>query len=284
MASTASDVQAQAAVDSWLNSQSVKDMQQSIEDAYQAGVNQATSSNQQIINQLNQNAIKYQNKYNQDAKQAYTNKELNLQTLAGELQRMGLTNSGYGVSQKLLSNSAYSKNLAGLQTQLADDLAGIDLEKQNQQLAYQAQLQELLKNKSDAMYNYNQYISDMSEQIRQNEIANQLQQRYYDYLYANMYANSSGGSGGSGVSLSGDDSGVSLDGSSGNESYLTNVKKSSPVLSNQNATKWYINNIGALERQGGVTQSQLEAALDKGLSEGVINEKDIDKILSTFGL
>ena len=203
MASTASDVQAQAAVDSWLNSQSVKDMQQSIEDAYQAGVNQATSSNQQIINQLDQNAIKYQNKYNQDAKQAYTNKELNLQTLAGELQRMGLNNSGFGVSQKLLSNSAYSKNLAGLQTQLADDLAGIDLEKQNQQLAYQAQLQELLKNKSDAMYNYNQYISDMSEQIRQNEIANQLQQRYYDYLYANMYTNS--GSRGSGVPLSDDD-------------------------------------------------------------------------------
>lgn len=282
MASTASDVQAQAAVDSWLNSQSVKDMQQSIENAYQAGVNQATSSNQQIINQLNQNATKYKNQYAQDAKQAYTNKELNLQTLAGELQRMGLTNSGYGVSQKLLSNSAYSKNLAGLQTQLADDLAGIDLEKQNQQLAYQAQLQELLKNKSDAMYNYNQYISDMSEQIRQNEIANQLQQKYYDYLYANMYANSRGG--GSGISLSGDDSGVSLDGSSGNESYLTNVKKSSPALSNQNANKWYMNNIGALEKQGGVTQSQLEAALDSGLSEGILNEKDIDKILSTFGL
>lgn len=283
MASTASDVQAQAAVDSWLNSQSVKNMQQSIEDAYQAGVNQATSSNQQIINQLNQNAIKYQNKYNQDAKQAYTNKELNLQTLAGELQRMGLTNSGFGVSQKLLSNSAYSKNLAGLQTQLADDLAGIDLEKQNQQLAYQAQLQELLKNKSDAMYNYNQYISDMSEQIRQNEIANQLQQRYYDYLYANMYANS-GGSGGSSRGVSLTDNGISLEESSENENYLTNVKKSSPALSNQTANKWYINNIGALEKQGGITQSQLEALLDNGLSEGVINQKDIDRILSTFGL
>lgn len=256
MASTASDVQAQAAVDSWLNSQSVKDMQQSIEDAYQAGVNQATSSNQQIINQLNQNAIKYQNKYNQDAKQAYTNKELNLQTLAGELQRMGLTNSGFGVSQKLLSNSAYSKNLAGLQTQLADDLAAIDLEKKNQELAYQAQLQELLKNKSDAMYNYNQYISDMSEQIRQNEIANQLQQRYYDYLYANMYANS--GSGGSGVSLSGDDS-TELDDSNLGETakqvieYYSTLPKGAP----QESTKGKIATLQDLYNKGRLSESDL---------------------------
>lgn len=258
MASTASDVQAQAAVDSWLNSQSVKDMQQSIEDAYQAGVNQATSSNQQIINQLNQNAIKYQNKYNQDAKQAYTNKELGLQTLAGELQRMGLTNSGYGVSQKLLSNSAYSKNLAGLQTQLADDLADIDLEKQNQQLAYQAQLQELLKNKSDAMYNYNQYVSDMAEQIRQNEIANQLQQKYYDYLYANMYANSSGGSGGSGVSLSGDDS-TELDDSNLGETakqmieYYDNLPKDAA----QQSTEGKIATLQDLYNKGRLSESDL---------------------------
>lgn len=282
MASTASDVQAQAAVDSWLNSQSVKDMQQSIEDAYQAGVNQATSSNQQIINQLNQNAIKYQNKYNQDAKQAYTNKELNLQTLAGELQRMGLTNSGYGVSQKLLSNSVYSKNLAGLQTQLADDLAGIDLEKQNQQLAYQAQLQELLKNKSDSMYNYNQYLSDMSEQIRQNEIANQLQQRYYDYLYANMYANSSGGSGG-GIPLDDNNEELILN-ETDNSNVLTNVKNYNPALSSLDAMKWYNKNVGELEKQGMLTKDALEATLDIGLANGTINKDDIEKILVTFGL
>lgn len=256
MASTASDVQAQAAVDSWLNSQSVKDMQQSIEDAYQAGVNQATSSNQQIINQLNQNAIKYQNKYNQDAKQAYTNKELNLQTLAGELQRMGLTNSGFGVSQKLLSNSAYSKNLAGLQTQLADDLTGIDLEKKNQELAYQALLQELLKNKSDAMYNYNQYVSDMSEQIRQNEIANQLQQRYYDYLYANMYANS--GSRDSGVPLSDDDD-TELDDSNLGETakqmieYYSNLPKDAA----QQSTVGKIATLQDLYNKGRLSESDL---------------------------
>lgn len=287
MASTASDVQAQAAVDAWLNSQSVKDMQQAIDNAYQAGVNQANSSNQQIINQIEQDRNKYQNQYNKDVKQAYTNKELSLQTLSGELERLGLTDSGYGVSQKLISDSAYSKNVNDLKTQLADDMSDIDLQLKNQQLAYQAQLQELLKDKANSTYDYKKYLADMGEQIRQNEIANALQQRYYDYLYANMYS----GGGGYGGGGSGSSSGISLDNSSGggselssNEATLTNVKKSTPVFRSQKANKWYMDNIHSLEKQGKLTESALESALDKGLASGVINKSDLNKILNTFGM
>lgn len=69
-----------------------------------------------------------------------------------------------------------------------------------------------------------------------------------------------------------------------NSAKIKNVKNWSPNLSNKNANSWYATNIDKPYFNGGLTESQLEKIIDSGLSSGVINNKDVDKILSTFGL
>lgn len=178
MATTASDIQAQAAVNAWLKSQTIKDMQQSIEDAYNAGVGQATASNEQILNQLNANLDSYNTQYEQDARSAYLSKMQGDRLVESELARMGLGNSGYGVSQRLSNQGVYSQNLYSLKNALNKNIADVNLAKVNQESAYQAELQKLLQDKANANYDLNKYISDMSEEIRQNAISNYLQQQY----------------------------------------------------------------------------------------------------------
>lgn len=202
MATTASDIQAQAAIDAWLNSQAVKDMQNNINSAYEAGVTQAGLSNEQIMNQLDKYATDYKNQYQKDAKSAYLNKMQGEQLVSNELARLGLTNSGWGVSQKLQNHSIYSQNLSGLKDALGQKLTKVDSDKLNQQLEYEKTLQQLLATKNEQQYNYNQYVADMAEQIRQQEISNYLQEQYNNYLYANLAAQKSSNNG---VDVSGND-------------------------------------------------------------------------------
>jgi len=72
--------------------------------------------------------------------------------------------------------------------------------------------------------------------------------------------------------------------SSDNSQKITNVKKWSPNLSTNNANNWYSTNIDKPYFNGGLTEAQLEKIIDSGLASGVINNSDVDKILSTFGL
>lgn len=193
MATTASDIQAQAAVNAWLKSQTIKDMQQSIEDAYNAGVGQATASNEQILNQLNANLDAYNAQYEQDARSAYLSKMQGDRLVDTELSRLGLNNSGYGVSQRLANQGVYSQNLYSLKNALNKNVADVNLAKANQEIAYQAELQKLLQDKASANYDLNKYISDMSEEIRQQTINNYLQNKYYDYLYSTQKNQTNGG-------------------------------------------------------------------------------------------
>lgn len=237
MATTASDIQAQAAIDAWLNSQAVKDMQNSINSAYEAGVTQAGLSNEQIMNQLEKYATDYKNQYQKDAKSAYLNKMQGEQLVSNELARLGLTNSGWGVSQKLQNNSIYSQNLSGLKDALGQKLTKVDSDKLNQQFEYEKTLQQLLATKNEQQYNYNQYIADMTEKIRQQEISNYLQEQYNNYLYANLAAQQTASKS---VDVGGDDKKET----SIEESQPTNK---SETTVNINGTEWLTDNYDLIQ-------------------------------------
>ena len=65
---------------------------------------------------------------------------------------------------------------------------------------------------------------------------------------------------------------------------VTNVKKYSPTLSSKKANDWYYENIDKPYFNGGLTETQLDNAIAIGLSRGLINDNDVDKILETFGM
>ena len=65
---------------------------------------------------------------------------------------------------------------------------------------------------------------------------------------------------------------------------VTNIKKYSPTLSSKKANDWYYTNIDKPYFNGGLTEAQLDNAIASGLSRGLINDNDVDKILGTFGM
>ena len=198
MASTASEIiataktEAEAARQSALSS--LSGMSNNLQSGYDTQKQATTDYYTNMMNNL-------QNAYNKDAKSAYANSMTNRQTLSNSLNRMGLTNSGYGVSQLLGINSQYSKNLADLQNTLATNKANTGYQQQqalanlyNNYVTNKNSLQQYLYEAGQKAYDN---AFDRRYQAEQDAIANALQQQYYNYL---MYSRSGGGSGGYGGS------------------------------------------------------------------------------------
>lgn len=202
MASTAADIIASAKAEAEAAKQSamssLSGMTTDLTNAYNQQQAATSASYQNTLNQLQQ-------AYQRDAKAAYGNYMTEQQNLTNQLNRLGLQNSGYGVSQGLLAGSAYSKNLAGLQTALSTNTANTNVQQQQaladlystyaknkmsaDQFAYEA-----AQKAYDTMYS-NVY------QAKQDEIANALQQQYYNYLMSQ--GSGGGGYGGGGRSYGG---------------------------------------------------------------------------------
>ena len=308
MATTASDIQAQAMIDSWLKSQSVKDMQTSIDDAYKAGVSQAEASNQQILNQLNQNKIDYQNQYDKGARGAYVNKMQNIQQVDNELARLGLTDSGFGVSQKLFADSLYSQNMQGLQDALQTGLRDVDNKVVNQNLKLQEILAGLDRDKAGDMLNYNKYITDKTEQIRNNERDNyfreqellrqqqldafkqQMAEKEYqlalkeanDRAYYNSQRLSSGGSGRSGGGSTGGydiNNGVSIDSNPTIEN-----KQPSKSIKPKLTPKEYNKLQSQLSVMAVRDKSAVKVILQNKLQNGELSETEVRSLYKTLHL
>lgn len=213
MASTAADIiasakaEAEAARQSALSS--LTGMTTDLTNSYNQQQSATNALYQNTMNQLQQG-------YQRDAKAAYGNYMGERQNLNNQLTRLGLQNTGYGVSQGLISGSAYSKNLAGLQSALATNQANTGVQQQQaladlysnyakNKMAADQYLYEAGQNAYDRMYS-NVY------QAKQDEIANALQQQYYNYL---MSQGRGGGGYSSGGSSRGRSSGGRSSGGSG---------------------------------------------------------------------
>lgn len=274
MASTAADIIASAKAEAEAARQSaiasLSGLGTDITNAYN---NQQAATTAQYQNQLNQ----LQSAYQANTKQAYGNYMENRQNLTNQLNRLGLANTGYGVSQGLLAQSGYSKNLAGLQNAYQTNRANLGV-------AEQQALADLYSGYAKNKLSLDQYIYEAgrsaydtaysnSYKAQQDAIANALQQQYYSYLMSSR--GSSGGGGG--YSSGGGEPALS-------DNKLTNVNKNSPMLSSKSANSWYDANVDKAYFNGGLTESQLESMLASGLQNKSITQADAKKILSTFGL
>lgn len=214
MASTAADIIASAKAEAEAARQSamssLSGMTTDLTNAYNQQQAATTAGYQNTLNQLQQG-------YQRDAKAAYGNYMTERQNLTNQLNRLGLQNSGYGVSQGLIAGSAYSKNLAGLQSALSTNTANTNVQ---QQQALADLYSTYAKNKMSAdqfayeagQNAYNQMYSNVY-QARQDEIANALQQQYYNYLMSQ--GRGGGGYGSGGGSSRGRSSGGRSSGGSG---------------------------------------------------------------------
>lgn len=270
MASTASEIiataksEAEAARQSALSS--LSGMTNNLQSGYNTQKQATTDYYTNMINNL-------QNAYNKNAKSAYATTMTDRQTLANSLNRMGLANSGYGVSQMLGINSAYSKNLAELQNTLATNTTNTNYQQQqaladlyNTFVTNRNQLDQYIYEAGQNAYNTafaNRY------QAEQDAIANALEQQslnlqkqYYNYLMT------SGGGGGSSRSSRSSRSSSRSGGSSKNTDVSLNNSGSG-----SNVPEGYTNSLASLVKSLGYS---VATNVDKLISKGVIESEVIN--------
>lgn len=264
MASTASEIIATAQTEAEAARQSALSSLSGLSSSLQSGYEtqqQATSN--YYTNMLNN----LQNAYNQDARGAYATSMIDRQSVANSLNRLGLANSGRGVSQMLDVGSTYSKNLANLQNTLRTNRANLGAEQQQA-------LADLYNNYTNNRIQLDQYLYEAGQnaydtayanryQAEQDAIANALQQQYYNYL---MSSARYGGGGGGGSSSSGSGSSdVNLGGGS-----------SSNKGSSASAPEGYTRDLSALVSSLGYSRA---TSVEDLIREGVIDTDVIDGVL-----
>lgn len=214
MASTAADIIASAKAEANAAKQSAMASLSGItNDLTKAYNQQQTATNALYQNTMNE----LQQGYQKDTKAAYGNYMGEQQKLNNQLQRLGLQNSGYGVSQGLISGAAYSKNLSDLQSALMTNQAKTGVQQQ-QTLADLYSTYAKNKMSADqfayeaAQKAYDTMFSN-TYQAKQDEISNALQQQYYNYLMSQGRGGGGYSSGGGGRSYRRSGSGGSGGGS-----------------------------------------------------------------------
>lgn len=253
----------------------------------------------------------------ENARQANINRLLALKSNEQAMNRAGLGTQGIVGSQVNSINSDYGNNLTAilnekasglrdLQKQTADtnlnyDNSRLDLE--NKYSSNYADLQGQINDKALNQYNtvYQNYLAMKQQEYdnQQAELARQeairqynenlaLQKAQLEYqrqqdaiANAQKWAQINASNNNNSFDNNENDS---FDDESNSSNKIKNIKNWSPTLSTKKANDWYSTNIDKPYFNGGLTESQLENIIDSGLSSGVINNKDVDKILSTFGL
>lgn len=276
MASTASEIIATAKSEAEAAKQSAMSSLSGMTNNLQSGYNtQKQATTDYYTNMINN----LQNAYNKNAKSAYATSMTDRQTLANSLNRMGLANSGYGVSQMLGINSAYSKNLAELQNTLATNTTNTNYQQQqaladlyNTFVTNRNQLDQYIYEAAQNAYNTafaNRY------QAEQDAIANALEQQslnlqkqYYNYLM------SSGGGGGSSRSSRSSRSGGSSSRSGGSsKGSNSDVSLSGSGSSGSSVPKGYTGSLASLVKSLGYS---VATNVDKLISKGVIESEVIN--------
>lgn len=120
-----------------------------------------------LLNQLTNQANQYQATYQKDAEQNYINKMLNRGAVEDQLKRLGLYNSGYGVSQLGAVDANAATNLTLLKEALGDRLSNIDLQR------------------NEAQTNLTNTLLGLESDYNEQQLANE---QYITNLYNSLYA------------------------------------------------------------------------------------------------
>ena len=163
---------------------------------------------QNLINQIRQQIPEIQDTFARNAKAAYINKQQNLQQIDADLNRLGVNTQGFGVTQRLLNETAYGANYNDLVLGLNKDLRDIAnqetnaLGKLNEDLADinadyakdKLETQKYISEQGRDIYNqeYNNYYENLQYQdaMKQQELENQrAEQERKDKLQQQAWEN-----------------------------------------------------------------------------------------------
>lgn len=261
-----------------------------------------------LVNQVNQKRLPIEQQFGQDAKGAYANKMLSQQNVNDSLNRMNLSNSGFGMGQRIGVDTAYGQNLNALTLNRNNQLSGINNEVTNIEGQRLTDLLGLQSQYAGRTGELNQYITKAVDEKYNQEYNNYMKNKEYeemlkqqawenDYKNRALKASSSGGGGsfgGGGTSFT--DGGTILENNTPIQPAETPVTPQykdtdvvkanrSPMLSSKTATSWLDKNISTPTIQNnGITIAVLKSKLSDAFNKKIMTADDIKKVLNTYGL
>ena len=163
---------------------------------------------QNLVNQIRQQLPGIQQQFEKNAKAAYINKQQSLQQINADLNRLGVNTQGFGVTQRLLNETAYGQAYGQLVSDYNDDLRDVANQEINALGDLNAELADIdaayAKDKLDTqkyiseqgrdVYNreYNNYYNDLQyqDELKQQQWENeQAEKKYQDQLKQQAWEN-----------------------------------------------------------------------------------------------
>lgn len=248
-----------------------------VDTAYTQAQDAARANTQNILNQLTQKGTEYQEQFGEDSRSAYINKMQANQKLEGELSRLGLGNSGYGVTQRLQSETAYGKNLTELQKALNKNMLGIDQAKATAQTELGNTLANLAQQQANTKLGIDQYIFNQLQNAYNTAYDRSYNERMAAEQLAASYARSYGGGSSRGYSSSG----KSKSTGSGKKTTTTSTSSGKKVSMYvpSSSVKNFINKTKILK-----TNDQKQNMIALALSRGDISKNDVSYVSKQLGL
>lgn len=248
-----------------------------VDTAYTQAQDAARANTQNILNQLTQQGAEYKEQFGEDSRSAYINKMQANQKLEGELARLGLGNSGYGVTQRLQSETAYGKNLTELQKALNKNMLGIDQAKATAQTELGNTLANLAQQQANTKLGIDQYIFNQLQNAYDTAYDRSYNERMAAEQLAASYARSYGGGSSGGYSSSGKSKSTKSSTKTSTTSSSSSNKVSMYVPSS--SVKNFINKTKILK-----TNDQKQNMIALALAKGDISKNDVSYVSKQLGL
>ena len=145
---------------------------------------------QNLITQIEQQIPGIQRKFETDAKAAYINKQQALQQINADLSRLGVNTQGFGVTQRLLNETAYGNTYGQLTMDYGDKLQDIENQKTNALGDLNANLADLDAKYAKDKLQMQQYISEQGREVYDKEYNNYYKDlQYQDQLKQQAWEN-----------------------------------------------------------------------------------------------
>src|SRR5574344_1835601 len=172
---TASQSYAKSAQDAY--EQSLSYLLTGLDEAKIADQNAANIRYNNLITKIRQQLPGIQEQFEKNAKAAYINKQQNLQQIDADLSRLGVNTQGFGVTQRLLNETAYGANYNDLVLGLNKDLRDIANQETNTLGKLNEDLADINANYAKDKLETQKYISEQGR-----DIYNQEYNNYYKNL------------------------------------------------------------------------------------------------------
>lgn len=166
------------------------DLYSSLDASKESEIRQAEARKQELLAKIEAAKNPINQQYQTDSKQAYINKMLTGRNINDLLSRMGLSSSGFGVSQQTANENNYGSILGNLQNVRNIGLQNLETQALDAEKGFNTEVAGINTNYMKNKLDLDKYINELARSVYDNAYNQYIdEQRYADYLKQQEFTN-----------------------------------------------------------------------------------------------